>query len=45
MVQLKKTAQTDGRKDGRTEGWTDRPYFIGPFRLPSGVQLEIFVFV
>ena len=22
------------------EGWMDRPYFIGPFRLPPGVQKE-----
>ena len=28
---------------GQTKGWKDgqkdRPYFIGPFRLPPGVQL------
>ena len=29
------------QKDGRTDGTTDRPYFIGPFRLPPGVQLNI----
>ena len=28
----------DGRKDGSTDGRTGRPYFIGPFRLPPGVQ-------
>ena len=26
--------RTEGRKDGRT----NRPYFIGPFRLPPGVK-------
>ena len=26
--------QTEGRADGRA----DSPYFIGPFRLPAGVQ-------
>ena len=30
MVQFKENAWTDGR--------TNRPYFIGPFRLPPGVQ-------
>ena len=34
MIQFKENARTDGR----TEGWTDRLYFIGPFRLPPGVQ-------
>ena len=28
----------DGRRDGRTKGQMDRPYFIGPFRLLPGVQ-------
>ena len=36
--------QTEGPKDVRTEGWkdrrTDRPYFIGPYWLPPGVQLK-----
>ena len=27
-----------GQKDRRRDGRTDRPYFIGPFRLPPGVQ-------
>ena len=26
----------DRRKDGRKEGWMDRPYFIGPFWVPPG---------
>ena len=30
--------RTDRPKDGRTDGSTDRPYVIGPFRLPPGVQ-------
>ena len=38
MIQFKENSQTDKRTDGRTEGQTDRPYFIGPFRLPPGVQ-------
>ena len=33
--------RTDGMTDGRMEERTDRPYFIGPFRLPLGVQLRI----
>ena len=28
----------DGRKHGTTDRRTGRPYFIGPFRLPPGVQ-------
>ena len=28
----------DRRKNGKMEGWTDRPYLIGPFQLPRGVQ-------
>ena len=31
---------TEGQKDKRTEGWTDRPYFIGPFLLLPVVQKE-----
>ena len=30
--------RTDRLKDRRTDGKTDRPYFIGPFRIPPGVQ-------
>ena len=33
-MQHQENAQKDRRKDGRT----DRLYFIGPFRLPSGIQ-------
>ena len=42
MIQFKENAWTDGRTEGqkgrRMEGRTDRPYFIGPFRLLPGVQ-------
>ena len=31
MTQFKENARTDGR--------TDRPSFVGPFRLPAGFQL------
>ena len=34
MMQFHKNTPTDGRTDRRT----DRPYFIGPFRLLPGVQ-------
>ena len=33
-----KDGQKDGQKDRQKERRTDRPYFIGPFRLPPGVQ-------
>ena len=36
MIKFKENAWTDGRM----EGWTDRPYFIRPFRLPPGVQKQ-----
>ena len=38
---LEKVNNTIQRKcpDRRKDGWTDRPYFIGSFRLPPGVQL------
>ena len=26
------------QENARTKGGTDKPYFIGPFRLPPGVQ-------
>ena len=32
--------RTEGRTEGRKDGRTDRSYFIGPFWLPSGVQLR-----
>ena len=37
---LEKTNDTIPRKhpDRRNDGRTDSPYFIGPFRLPPGVQ-------
>ena len=38
MIQFKENAWTEGRTEGRTEGQMDRPYFIGSFRLPPGVQ-------
>ena len=28
----------DRWKDRKTDGRTDRPYFIGPYQLPPGVQ-------
>ena len=38
MIQFQENARTNGgkdkRTDGRMEGLTDRPYFIGSFRLP-----------
>ena len=30
--------QENARTDGRTDGTTDIPYFIGPFQLSQGVQ-------
>ena len=30
--------RTDGRTEGQKDGRTDRPYFIGCFWLPPGVQ-------
>ena len=46
MIQFKENARTDGRMDGRTEGWkdrrTDRPYFIGPFWLLLGPKYLIY---
>ena len=38
MNQCRENLQTDGRTDGR---WTDRPYFIGPFRPRPGVQKRL----
>ena len=40
MIQFKENARTDGRTERRAKGRTDRRYFIGPFRLPPGVQLK-----
>ena len=34
MIQFQEHTQKEGRMDGRT----DRPYFIGPFQLLQGVQ-------
>ena len=41
---LEKTNDTIPRKrpDRRKDGRTDRPYFIGPFRLTPGVQYNNF---
>ena len=36
----KKKRQPDGQKDGRTEGQTDRPYFVGPFWLSPEIQVS-----
>ena len=41
MIQFKENTRTDGRTEGRMDGRTDRPYFIGPFRLPPGVQKSV----
>lgn len=30
--------QSDREKDGESNGRTDRPYFIGPFPFPPGIQ-------
>ena len=39
-IQFRENARTDGR----AEGWTDRPYFIGPFPLPpEGPKREHFL--
>ena len=37
MIQFQENAHTEGQKDERT----DRPYFIGPFQLPLGVQNQL----
>ena len=31
----------DRQKDGKMDGRMDRPYFIGPFWLPPGIQKEV----
>ena len=38
MIKFKENAHTDGRTEGWKDRRTDRPYFIGPFCLPPGVQ-------
>ena len=42
---LEKLNNTIPRKDpdGRMDGRMDRPYFIGPFRLPPGVQQSMII--
>ena len=42
MSQFQENFQTEGRKDGRSEGQMDRPQFIGPFRPQTGVQKSQF---
>ena len=37
MIQFQENVQTDER--------TDRPYFIGPSRLPPGVQKKVKLFL
>ena len=37
MIQFQENAHTEGQKDERA----DRPYFIGPFQLPLGVQNQL----
>ena len=41
MIQFKENTQTERRTEGQTEGQMDRPYFMGPFQLPPGVQKEL----
>ena len=36
-----KERQKNGRMDSRTDRKMDRPFFIGPFRLPLGVQNDL----
>ena len=36
--------RTYGRMDGRTDRRMDRPYFIGPFQPPPGVQ-QVYVII
>ena len=38
MMQFQENAHTDRT----TDGTMDRPYFMGPFRLPQGVQKRCF---
>ena len=42
MIQLQENTctneRTDRRKDRKADGRVDRPYLIGPCRLPLGVQ-------
>ena len=38
LIQFQENAQPDRRKDGRTDRRMDRPNFIGPFRLPPGIE-------
>ena len=40
MIQFQEIAWTEERAEGRKDGRTDKPYFIGPFRLPSGFQYQ-----
>ena len=41
MIQFKENTRTERRTEGQTEGRMDRPYFMGPFQLPLGVQKEL----
>ena len=38
MIQFQENTWTEGRMEGQKDGRTDRPYFIGSFWLPPGVQ-------
>ena len=41
MGQSPENLRTDRRTDGRKEGRTDRPYFIGLFQPRPGVQQNV----
>ena len=42
MILFQENARMEGQKDKPKDGWTVRPYFIGPFWLPPGVQYRLF---
>ena len=42
MILFQENARMEGQKDRPKDGRTDRPYFIGPFWLPPGVQYRLF---
>ena len=45
MIQFQENAWTKGQTEEQNDGRTDRPYFIGPFRLPPGVQIMMKLFL
>ena len=38
MIQFQENTRTEGQTKGQKDERMDRPYFIGPFWLPPGVQ-------